>query len=193
MKHVVRVIVETLINHFIPYRKLTLLNNIKLDDIIVDITNNGYIKLETDKYTIMVLDENNAISTEKSKFSKVMSTVKDSPLMLIMSSEVLEKRRNIVDDIENMKRTSVHKINVYRYENFIFNIPAHCEVPHHFIVSPEEAKKICEAEFINKLDLPKILSSDSPVVWLGAEPGDYVGVEMQSLTAGTTYRLFLVI
>jgi DNA-directed RNA polymerase subunit H (RpoH/RPB5) len=73
--------------------------------------------------------------------------------------------------------------NAYPYNIFAFNLPKHVEVPLHEIVPIERAIEFMQFERISRTDsLQKILSSDPPVVWLGARDGQIIKIYRPSET-----------
>jgi len=76
------------------------------------------------------------------------------------------------------------KIYSYPYKYFTSVVPEHIMVPAHRILSKEEEKKVLEAIFAKKIDLPKITKHGSIGVWLGLEVGDIVEVKLPSESTG---------
>lgn len=73
--------------------------------------------------------------------------------------------------------------NAYPYNIFVLNLPEHVEVPRHEIVPMDGVVNFMRFERLSKMDsLPKILSSDPPVVWLGARDGQIVKIYRPSET-----------
>lgn len=74
-----------------------------------------------------------------------------------------------------------------------YDVLEHDLVPDHEIVSEEEVEEVLEEYDVDVRQLPKLVSNDSVVKELGAEPGDVVRVGRESPTAGKAeiYRLVI--
>jgi len=74
-----------------------------------------------------------------------------------------------------------------------FDILKHTLVPHHEILSAEEAEKLLKAYRIKKEDLPQILITDPVVKAIGAKEGDIIKITRRSPTAGESVAYRLVV
>jgi len=74
-----------------------------------------------------------------------------------------------------------------------FNILKHTLVPHHEILSAEDAEKLLKVYKIKKEDLPQILVTDPVVKAIGAKEGDIIKIVRRSPTAGTSVAYRLVV
>jgi DNA-directed RNA polymerase subunit H len=73
------------------------------------------------------------------------------------------------------------------------NILEHELVPHHILLSEEEAKRILKRMGVSKLQLPWMLASDPVSKALGAKPGDVVMILRKSPTAGVSVAFRYVV
>lgn len=71
-------------------------------------------------------------------------------------------------------------------ELFMMEIPKHASVPRHVICDEAEIKYITEKYCFQKENLPQILSSDPPCVWLDVRRGMVVKIYRISETAGSS-------
>lgn len=76
-------------------------------------------------------------------------------------------------------------------EDLRFNVLNHELVPHHEVLSPEDAAAVLERYEIVKEQLPKLKSSDPAARVVDAKPGQIVKIARNSPTAGmaVAYRL----
>lgn len=76
-------------------------------------------------------------------------------------------------------------------EDLRFNVLNHELVPHHEVLSPEDAAVVFERYQIVKEQLPKLKSSDPAARVVGAKAGQVVKITRNSPTAGraVAYRL----
>ena len=72
-----------------------------------------------------------------------------------------------------------------------FDIMNHKLVPQHIILSDKECKELFENLDITSDQLPKVLDTDSVVVFIGAKPGQIIKIIRKSQTAreAVAYRL----
>ncbi len=83
--------------------------------------------------------------------------------------------------------------NLYPYIIFAVVIPQHIEVPPHTILDEKEVELFHRQTRKNPSDLKLIYTTDAPVAWLGARPGQVVEIIAPSETAGKARRLRLVV
>lgn len=74
--------------------------------------------------------------------------------------------------------------NVYPYRLFVMDLPAHCAVAKHTVLTAEAAGTRLRDEMLEPDNLPTILVDDPPVVWAGGRVGQFVEVERDSETSG---------
>ena len=75
----------------------------------------------------------------------------------------------------------------------VFNVLNHELVPHHEVVSPDDAKAILARYQVSEDQLPKILATDPAARACGARSGDIVRVIRQSPTAGSAVAYRFVV
>ena len=74
-----------------------------------------------------------------------------------------------------------------------FDILKHKLVPHHEILSKEEAEKLLKTYNIKKEQLPRMLITDPVAKAIGAKEGDIVKIIRKSPTAGVAIAYRLVV
>ncbi len=75
----------------------------------------------------------------------------------------------------------------------VFNVLNHELVPHHEVVSPDEAKALLGRYQVSEDQLPKILATDPAARACGARAGDIVRVIRDSPTAGKAVAFRFVV
>lgn len=120
-------------------------------------------------------------------FKKLLNTLPKAALehaeiMFVSEAELTNHIKKQLDEFRSENRGTY--IEAYTYDKFIIVVPLHVAVPKHEIAAKAEVDKWCEEFGTAREDLPKILSSDPPVVWLGAKPGDVVRIYRRSESAG---------
>lgn len=125
--------------------------------------------------------------------------------VIVVAPEEIMKKKNMTDVVkgfrdapeENTQKKKNRKgsfqppavgYNMYPYHVFSLDIPQAQCVPRHTIVPAAEAKAFLTRERVSPRDLPQVASSDPPVVWIGARPGQIVRIEYASATAGKAYN-----
>lgn len=102
-------------------------------------------------------------------------------------------RNKDIDDVliihEGEIKSNVHKrlielqkrhVETRPFANFVFCVPKHvCVVPHMF-ATPDEVDKLIKQNIDIEDNIPHILDSDPPIVWIGARNGDIVRIDRVS-------------
>ncbi len=202
-------IIETIIEYFIPYRKLNLISEKLTNDVIIsNIDARGYCRMDTvneksEQVSIIVIDKDAKCSREKSEFIKyIINPVKNElfvmknfkELIIIMDDDIINTKKNIIQEVNDLKSLYPQfKINVHPYINFVIPIPFHESVDTHRIMTPDELETLLSIKYMSVANMKTILVSDPPIVWLGGEPGQIVEVTGKSLTAIKTVSYFKIL
>lgn len=103
-----------------------------------------------------------------------------------------KKLMEAFNEFRDKARGSADTYLAYPYDVFALVVPDHVSVPNHLIATDEEVRAFLTRERKTLADLPAISARDPPVAWLGARPGQVVGVERLSETAGKAFVYRLV-
>lgn len=135
---------------------------------------------------IFILSPGSKYALRAPDFRKLYNTLPKTtdPTEVMFISEY-ELTNHIRKQIEDIRRESPNiYIESYTYDKFIIVFPEHVAIPPHRIASQAEVEQYYSDFGIAREDMPKILASDTPVVWLGAKSGDVVVVTRRSESAG---------
>lgn len=129
-------------------------------------------------------------------FKKLLNTLTKSSLehaeiMFVSEAELTNHIKKQLDEFRSENRGTY--LEAYTYDKFMIVVPQHVAVPPHSIASRAEIDKWCDEFGTAREDLPKILASDPPVVWLGAKPGDVIKIYRRSESAGHAVAMRQVI
>eukprot|EP00796_Vickermania_ingenoplastis_P012586 gene12586-8625_t len=82
------------------------------------------------------------------------------------------------------------KIEIFEEDDLAVNITQHELVPKHTPLSEKELREVLQAHAIQKIQLPRLLTSDPVARYFGLERGQVVKIERKSASAGVyvTYR-----
>ena len=194
-------IINTIINDFIPYRGLITNAKFTKDEILADIKNIGYIKIETitpnprgarNKVTFLILSINSKYShsPELRKLLDIVSNDNTIDELIIIIEEIFFSKKTLLDIVKEYQKNEIYNVingelaiyNAYPYYNFIENIPI--KVFPHRIISFEEIKQNILTEYIKIGDLKVIFTNDPPIIWLGGKDGQVVEIQRDSSTSG---------
>jgi DNA-directed RNA polymerase subunit H (RpoH/RPB5) len=139
-----------------------------------------------DVFIFMIMPDSKYSSTSP-VFRKLLTLIptdkKETADILFISSDPFSNHLIKVIDDERHNYPKIY-IEHYTYEKFSIEIPKCDSVPHHEIVPDADAKEILKWCYKKKYDMPKILVSDTPVVWIGGKPGDLIKIDRISETTG---------
>lgn len=170
-------------------------------DFLNNFVNYGYINIKGIRENhhgkfdshIFLLEEGSKYSNKTQDFRKLFNQINmEKPSEILIISGGLSN--TIKKQVELMKRE--HKevyLEEHHYAKFAIVIPEHIKVPKHEMLTNEEAQARMDEDYKRKIHYPKILSSDSPVVWLGARPGDMIRIHRLSETSGKAVAYRVVI
>ena len=88
-------------------------------------------------------------------------------------------------------------LNIHTHPYNIFTTylldPDHKSIPKHYILTLEEEQALVNSINADKKDLPRIKKGDPPLVWLGAQIGDVILIELEDEAAGINPKYHIVI
>lgn len=178
------------------YRNIALRGDVMNEDKFVAMMNhNEFVMLIGDRpaadvrgpglcYTILIAP-GSKYSLKSMDFKKLLKGLpKDDHLevMFVSENEFSTHLHNQVAEFKKANPAAL--IETYTYEMFIVEKPKHINVPLHEIASDSEIDKFCADYFCQRENLPKIVTSEPQVVWLGARPGMVIKIHRVSETAG---------
>jgi DNA-directed RNA polymerase subunit H (RpoH/RPB5) len=113
--------------------------------------------------------------------------------VIIIVDESMLIKKNLTDVVLEFRgKNQPPFYNMYPFPIFSVVIPKVVGVQPHRIITREEADAYMKREYIISQDLNTISTSDPPVVWLGAHPGDFIEIERLSETAGKAITVRIV-
>lgn len=187
------IIVKNIIETFLPYRGVKYENNPSSDQIINDLYINGFFRIDSPTITVIVVDDrddNPCYSKRETFKNKILNTLSNADNIIIAGNSFTNDKKNLVQDMIEIRREKKLKINIWPYEKFVYPIPYCHMVPPHYIMTDAEVEEMFNVEGFSKEDIKPILHDDTPIVWLGAVSGQYIRVENRSLTAGKSIEYY---
>jgi DNA-directed RNA polymerase subunit H (RpoH/RPB5) len=183
------------------------------DIITNNIKNAGYIQINTKKeiprgnrdiVVFLVLSNDDKLGDMKK--NKNIKKIIDTALanesvdeIIIIAEKMHFNKKPFIDIVQEFKRHEKSKdfdgekpiFNAYPSINFLFDLPNHCMVPKHRIMTDAEIQSELFSEYIKKNDIYTIYEFDPPIVWLGGREGQVVEVIRQSISTleAPVYRL----
>ena len=120
----------------------------------------------------------------KNKISTNFSTklTEGIDLLIITENQLSTHIEKVLTNIRTENPNSF--IENYPYFKFAIEIPKHISVPKHEYATEQEINDIIINSYKMKNNLPKINSSDSAIIWLGARIGDIIKITRFSENAG---------
>ena len=176
----VLVVIRNVCEKFIPYRGLVCLEHTPDDAIINQLQHQFYFQVSTSNIEIVILSPFGNYSKHSQNLRELIKKIKmqsKNDIMLIVEDAFFEKK-NLLD--------TVAEFTVYPFRIFTFAVPEHQSVPPHRILSETEVEELLRNEHITLKDLPEILVSDPPIVWLGGKAGQVVEIIRDSQTTITS-------
>ena len=139
-------------------------------------------------FYVILIAPGSTYGTKTPSFKKLMNSI-SSDDMSNKAEIVIISENPLTNFIKNQIRTyriSRPGLWIEHHEYFKFSIviPNHIEVPPHSIMSEEEVAQFCRDNYTQKDKLASIYVNDSPVVWLGARPGDVIKIVRSSEAVG---------
>lgn len=193
------------IEKLLQYRQIATKDKfLPLDEFANYINHHGYVIIignntfRNNKLTYILLfspDSNYVLKSPDFKSlikSKIPKNVLNDGLdLLIISQLILSKHIEKYLAKKKIKYPNIF-IENYPYSKFIIEIPKHASVPKHEFATTDEINELNDY-YKYKNNFPKILSSDSAVIWLGARVGDIIKITRISESAGKSiiYRIVI--
>lgn len=141
---------------------------------------------------VFLAKENSNWIRKSDDFRYVMDQIKKEPMLVIIISgksrlHILFKK--IIPEYPDIKFQN------YSIDHFRNELPKGPHCSKHSVLSKEEIKTLFEdgLHIQSPLDLPRILSTDPQIIWIGAEPNSIVRINTKSKITGqvTSYRLVI--
>lgn len=148
-------------------------------------------------FYIFLTSPESKYATKLPEFKKMMRAIPEKEFddnleVLIISEQPLT---NFITREIASRRTEHPKLYIehHDYSKFSIVIPEHPSVPRHTIMDQKELDELLTSYHRQKENLQRIFSHDTPIVWLGARPGDVVKIERISETVGVSegYRVVI--
>lgn len=76
------------------------------------------------------------------------------------------------------------EIHLYEFKYFKIEVPKGPNCFPHIIMSEEEKEAFLESQLLDISDLPKILTTDVQIIWIGAKKGDLIKIIRRSPQSG---------
>lgn len=131
------------------------------------------------------------------KFAKKVKDVKSLIMRVTMNDNnpverllILISKTDITGQIAKVLDVTNATVLNYTYDNFIVEKPKALPGLMHQIASHEEKKALMD-DYVDLKNLPKIYVDDTQCIWIGAEVGDVVRINRDSINVGrsTEYRI----
>lgn len=199
------IIINNIVNEFFPFRgfKLTKPNIINEDEIITNMENIGYIRIEgvneknprkgRNIILFIIFKNNESNSIEIRKIKKIIddidneSITKDKQLdelFIVLNKDFFDKKNfNDINKELNNRQKNGTDLNgefafytICPYYNFAFSVPKCTILFPHIILPKEEIDNLLQTERISVKDLQVILSNDVNIIWNGGRIGDIIKI-----------------
>jgi DNA-directed RNA polymerase subunit H (RpoH/RPB5) len=185
-------VIRTIYGAFFAYRQLTPAPRPMADDDLVnDMDQFGYVRLDAAAapraVAVYVLGAAGKYAHHGADLKKLLDSVASTTTELIVVAPSDEaddffKRRTLVEIVRSRSSPACAHY-VYPYYIFVVDIPAQPAVPPHRILTSDEVDTLLAREYLHLRDLPVILTTDPPVIWLGGREGQVVEITRPSQTA----------
>jgi DNA-directed RNA polymerase subunit H (RpoH/RPB5) len=138
---------------------------------------------------IYLFDKNSKYVTSSPDMKKLLKKItKPCNLILITYQALSTYHRKAINAEKHLR------VNVYRHEIFDLVLPNGPLCYPHRIMSREEVIHLANDELCcYVINLPKILDEDPQCIWIGAEVGDVIEINMLSDISGNTFQYRVVV
>lgn len=173
------------------------------DRITAEIERHGYFRIDAkyqaaaknnkSRIIMLVLDEDSPASKKVADLKKLLLWVQQDPavkngtldrVMLIASSDFL-KAKNLTEVVLGHNKAGGPRYSVHDHCRLTSNVMDHKTMPRRASIMPEaEVEKWRASQRLKMTDEPVFPASDPVVMYLGALPGDYIKLELDSELAG---------
>ena len=135
--------------------------------------------------SIVLTDQASSIPNHKDSFVRLIRQIKGK--IILISNRVLTTN--------NISVAAEHDVDIesHTYDRFAIDMTKAPHVPVHSIVTEEEAQELLSFLHKTRYDMPKILHTDTQVIWLGAKQGDLIRITRLSEVTGESliYRVVI--
>lgn len=140
---------------------------------------------------VVLIAPNSKYATKTPDFKKLLKGIRgdsyeamfvtEQPMTIHINAYLSEYRREHPQQL----------IETYDYTPFVNEVPIHCDVPPHRIMSPSEVAQLCYDNYTQPDKFERILPDDAAAIWIGLRPGMVCEIIRRSETAGTAiaYRI----
>lgn len=207
-------IIHTLINDFIPTRSTIIKTGKNYvdytddDKIRFSMEHANYARIDTklnkprgqrDLCIFIILSPDGEPANHAPDLKPILDGIIDNSTIIsslcelnIIVEEHFLGRKSVCDVVRNRQlfndsidAEGLHYfVNLYVYDKFVCNILTNDNVPPHRILSQEEETQVLSDLHCAKSSLPIIFMDDSPIIWIGARPGQVIEIERRSDTSG---------
>jgi DNA-directed RNA polymerase subunit H (RpoH/RPB5) len=191
-------IYQILKHAFCPYRSIKVdEKDLTKDDLQKNLQFDGYVKFEGtdlkgDKILIALLSQNdkgtNEISQTTEKFRVFMNNVRSDKIKKILVVSPGDFSTHILNYIYAQPDLA-EMLQIHHYDRFKVVVPLGPYCSEHRILSNEEAKEFIDYNKIEVQMMKKIYMDDPQIIWLGAEPGQYILITRLSRSSGRSNEL----
>lgn len=199
-------IYKNITDKFINYRGLTVKQTDQVsmvkDTFIEKIQQKGYMIINTTDVnknfvTIVILKENTEFASKAVALETLIKALEYNTgdkmhyIMIVSEGEVNTTIKNKIDSIHTSKPKLT--ILIYSYNMFKLVFPESPKILPHRILSADEAKKVLNQLKCDKTSLPRILSNEPILIWIGAKVGDIIEIKRfsQNTKESISYRIVI--
>ena len=184
---------------FIKYRyDISFTNALDEKSIKKHLKNDGYIKFELKNNVIIILSYNDgkfkSLNPDTRKLIKDNIKKDTKELIYIIDLDASNDNDSVIKKMtEDIKKDYSNIWFQVRYlSTFYINIPNSKQIPKHYKLEDEKKIRTLLSDWHTDIKtIPRITEYDSPIVWLGLEPGTIVEIHRPSISTGCQilYRL----
>lgn len=127
---------------------------------------------------IVLTNESSNIPNHKDELVKILNNIDTSSHIILVS----HKEMTTVN--RAYARNNGWSIESHTYVRFKVDMTKVRGVPPHFILDQKDSIAVLESNYKEKIDMPKILRTDTQVIWLGAKPDDIIKIIRLSESTG---------
>jgi DNA-directed RNA polymerase subunit H (RpoH/RPB5) len=160
------------------------------------VANNPFVANDQ-RTTFLILKKDGQYSNHSPKIRDLMKRFscdedvkekRQKELIVLVDKEFFSKKP-LIDELKKYS----YKLNIYDIRKFTFVVPDHVSVSPHRVLSKEEEEQLLFDLKATKESLPKILSNDSPVIWIGGVEGNIIEINRATRTSmnGLYYRVVI--
>jgi DNA-directed RNA polymerase subunit H (RpoH/RPB5) len=189
---------------FCPYRGIKITTpKITKDELIKNLQFDNYIKFEgtnertNELYCIALLNQNesgtNEIAMVTEKFRLFINSIKSDKIKHILIISPCQFGTHVLTHIYENTQGLANMISRYNYDHFKTIIPLGPYCSEHKLLTEDQAKQLLEYHNFEVSNMKRIYTTDPQIIWLGANPGDYVLITRTSQLAGASTEIRRVV